>query len=144
MIALTAAMQQTAPAVIRETLRVKTVLVLGDSLSEGFRLPPRQAWPVLVAEKLRRIDPGFRVTNASASGSTTAGGLHRLSAHLGNKVDIFILELGINDAFRGIPVEQIRQNLQSIIDKVKARNPTAAIVIVGMQFPVVTNDDDYV
>ncbi|MEY2491694.1 MAG: acyl-CoA thioesterase, partial [Verrucomicrobiota bacterium] len=42
------------------------------------------------------------------------------------------------------PVEQIRQNLQSIIDKVKARNPTAAIVIVGMQFPVVTNDDDYV
>jgi acyl-CoA thioesterase I len=138
------AMQQTASAVIRETSRVRTVLVLGDSLSEGFRLLPGDAWPMLVAEKLHRIDSGFQVRNASASGGTTTGGLRRLSAHLGNKVDIFVLELGINDAFRGVPVEQIRQNLQSIIDKVKARNPSAAIVVVGMQFPIVTNDDDYV
>jgi acyl-CoA thioesterase-1 len=144
LIALITALQQAAHPAIRETSGVRTVLVLGDSLSEGFRLPPGDAWPMLVAEKLHGIDPKFQVINASASGGTTAGGLRRLSTHLGNKVDIFVLELGINDAFRGVPVEQIRQNLQSIIDKVRGRSPNAAIVVVGMQFPIVTNDDDYV
>jgi acyl-CoA thioesterase-1 len=141
LIALITSMRQDTLAVTRESSRAKRMLVLGDSLSEGFRLLPRSAWPMLVAEKLQRIDPGFQVENASVSGGTTAGGLRRLPAHLGNKIDIFVLELGINDAFLGVPVEQIRQNLQSIIDKVKARNPNAAIVVVGMQFPIVTNDD---
>ena len=51
------------------------------------------------------------------------------------------MELGINDAFRGVPVEQIQKNLQQIIDKVKARNPTARVVIAGMQLPGYTGDD---
>jgi acyl-CoA thioesterase I len=143
-IALITSMRQDAQAFTRESSPVRRVLVLGDSLSEGFRLFPRDAWPMLVAEKLRRIDARFQVINASVSGGTTTGGLRRLPAYLGNKVDIFVLELGINDAFQGVPIEQIRQNSQSIIDKVKARHPNAAIVVVGMQFPIVTNDDDYV
>jgi len=81
------------------------------------------------------------VTNASQTGGTTEGGLERLPAHLKRKIDIFILELGINDAFRGVPVEQIQNNLQQIIDKVKARNPNVRVVIGGMQLPNYAADD---
>src|SRR5438067_1676066 len=92
-----------APAA--DSSQMKTIFVFGDSLSEGLAISPRQAWPMLLVEKLRPIGPNFRVINASASGSTTEGGLHRLPPHLEHPVDIFVLELGINDAFHGIPSE---------------------------------------
>jgi lysophospholipase L1-like esterase len=82
----------------------KSALVLGDSLSEGFRLNPGDAWPALVAERLRKVDPHFHLVNASVSGSTSAGGLRRLPSYLNRPIDIFILELGINDAFLSVPV----------------------------------------
>ena len=123
---------------------MKTIFVFGDSLSEGLGISPRQAWPMLLVEKLRPIGPNFRVINASASGSTTEGGLHRLPPHLEHPVDIFVLELGINDAFHGIPVEQTRANLQSIIDRVKTRNPNVAVVILGMQIPFAAPESEYV
>jgi len=119
----------------------KTILVLGDSLSQGFGLTPGEAYPMLLAKKLRAVGLNFQVTNASAAGGTTEGGLERLPAHLKRKIDIFILELGINDAFRGVPVDQIQNNLQQIIDKVKARNPNVRVVIAGMQLPNYTTDD---
>src|SRR5438045_171093 len=123
--------------------QMKTIFVFGDSLSEGVAITPRQAWPMLLVEKLRPIGPNFRVINASASGGTTEGGLRRLPPHLEHPIDIFILELRINDAFNGIPVEQTRENLQSMIDQVKARNPSASVVIVGMQFPIAAPDSEY-
>jgi acyl-CoA thioesterase-1 len=113
----------------------KTILVLGDSLSQGFGLTPSEAYPILLAKKLRAAGLNFQVTNASAAGGTTEGGLERLPAHLKRKIDIFIVELGINDAFRGVPVDQIQNNLQQIVDKVKARNPRVRVVIAGMQLP---------
>ncbi len=115
--------------------RMKTILVLGNSLSEGFQLKSSEAYPLLLADKLRAAGLNFQVTNASASGGTTEGGLQRLPSHLKRKIDIFILELGINDAFRGVPVDQIQSNLQEIIDKVKTRNPSVRVVIAGMQLP---------
>ena len=115
--------------------RMKTILVLGDSLSEGFQLKSSEAYPLLLADKLRAAGFDFRVTNASASGGTTEGGLQRLPSHLKRKIDIFILELGINDAFRGVPVDRIQSNLQEIIDNVKTRNPSVRVVIAGMQLP---------
>jgi len=120
---------------------MKTILVLGDSLSDGFQLKRSDAYPALIANKLRAAGLNFQVTNASASGGTTEGGLERLPAHLKRKIDIFILELGINDAFRGVPVDQIQANLQTIIDEVKARNPRARVVIAGMQLPNYAADD---
>ena len=119
----------------------KTILVLGDSLSQGFGLASSEAYPMLLAKKLRAAGLNFQVTNASAAGGTTEGGLERLPAHLKRKIDIFILELGINDAFRGVPVDQIRNNLQQIIDKVKTRNPHVRVVIAGMQLPNYAADD---
>src|SRR5207237_8106019 len=79
----------------------------------------------------------------SGCGSTKVGGIARLPTHLDHPIDIFILELGVNDAFNGIPVEQTRANLQSMIDQVKARNPSASMVIVGMQFPIAAPDSEY-
>src|SRR6266496_1458753 len=113
----------------------KAILVFGDSLSDGFMLPRSEAYPALLAKKLQAAGLNFQVTNASAAGGTTQGGLERLPPHLKHRIDIFILELGINDAFRGRPVDQIQNNLQQIIDKVKARNPNVRVVIAGMQLP---------
>ena len=96
---------------------------------------------MLLAKKLDAAGLNFQVTNASQTGGTTEGGLERLPAHLKRKIDIFILELGINDAFRGVPVEQIQNNLQQIIDKVKARNPNVRVVIGGIQLPNYAADD---
>ena len=124
--------------------RMKAILVLGDSLSEGFQLKPSEAYPLLLANKLRAAGLNFQVTNASATGGTTEGGLERLPTHLKRKVAIFILQLGINDAFRGLPVDQIQNNLQQIIDKVKARNPNVRVVIAGMAAPKAFGADDYV
>ena len=120
---------------------MKRILVLGDSLSGGFGLKPSEAYPALLANKLRAAGLNFQVTNASQTGGTTDGGLERLPGHLKRKIDIFILELGINDAFRGVPVDQIQNNLQQIIDKVKARNPDVRVVIAGMQQPNYATDD---
>ena len=126
------------PATATET---KTILVFGDSLSDGFMLKRSEAYPALLAKKLRAAGLNFLVTNASASGGTTDGGLERLPPHLRHKIDVLILELGINDAFRGVPIDQIQNNLQQIIDKVKAKNPNARVVIAVIQLRGHAADD---
>ena len=120
---------------------MKTIFVFGDSLSDGFMLKRSQAYPALLAKKLQAAGLNFQVINASASGGTTEGGLERLPPHLKRRIDIFILELGINDAFRGLAVDVIQTNLQQMVDKVKAQNPNARIVIAGMQLPNYSADD---
>jgi acyl-CoA thioesterase I len=126
------------PATATET---KTILVFGDSLSDGFMLKRSEAYPALLAKKLHAVGLNFLVTNASASGGRTNGGVERLPPHLKHKIDILVLELGINDAFRGVSIDQIQNNLQEIIDKVKARNPNARVVIAGIQLPRYSADD---
>ena len=120
---------------------IKWILVFGDSLSDGYGLKRSQAYPALLAAKLDAVGLPYQVINSSATGDTTDSGLRRLPPHLKHNsdsrrersIDIFILELGINDAFRGVPVDEIRKNLQAIIDQVKARNPSVRIIICGMQ-----------
>jgi acyl-CoA thioesterase-1 len=134
---------QTAAPAKRDASNVITIVALGDSLTAGYGLSRKQAYPALLAEKMRAAGYEFEVVNAGSSGDTTTGGLRRLSAILRahKKIDIFILELGINDAFRGAPIDQIRANLQAIIDQVRARQPGVAIVIAGMQLPDYSSDD---
>ncbi len=128
-------------AQVASAAEMKAILVFGDSLSDGFMLKRSEAYPALLAKKLHADALNFQVTNASAAGGTTEGGLERLPPHLKRKIDIFILELGINDAFRGLSVDQIQNNLQQIIDKVKARNPNVRVVIAAMQLPNYSADD---
>jgi acyl-CoA thioesterase-1 len=132
---------QSAPLTRRDVPKVQTVLVLGDSLAAGYRLERAQAFPALLAKKAGTTGFNVRVLNAGVSGDTTAGGLRRLPNLLDHRIDILVLELGINDAFRGVPIEQIRSNLQSIIDRAKARFPGVRILIAGMQLPQFAEDD---
>src|SRR5216110_724541 len=124
---------QSAQPAKRDPSNVITIVALGDSLTAGFGLSRKQAYPALIAEKMRAAGYEFEVVNAGSSGDTTTGGLRRLPAILRahKKIDIFILELGINDAFRGVPVDEIRANLQAMIDQVKAGNPSVRVVIAG-------------
>lgn len=116
------------------------ILVFGDSLSDGFLLPRDQAWPALLIPKFRAAKLDAEILNASQSGGTTNDGLERLGPHLKRRIDIFVLELGINDVFQGTPVGQIRENLQEIIDRVKRAHPRARIIICGMQLPNYSSD----
>jgi acyl-CoA thioesterase-1 len=134
---------ETAEPAKRDASNVITIVAFGDSLTAGYGLSRQQAYPALIAEKMRAAGYEFEVVNAGSSGDTTTGGLDRLPAILRahKKIDIFILELGINDAFRGVPIDQIRANLQAIIDRLRARQPGVAIVIAGMQLPDYSSDD---
>ena len=131
----------TAHAVRNDSSRMKTIFVFGDSLSDGFQLKRSQAYPALLLDKLRADGLDFEVVNASQSGGTTTGGIARLPPHLKRKIDVFILELGINDAFLGVPIDRIEANLQSIVDQVKARNPNVRVIIAGLQLPNYSADD---
>ncbi|HEX7517444.1 MAG TPA: arylesterase [Chthoniobacterales bacterium] len=135
---------QSAQATSRDVSKVITILALGDSLTAGYGLSRKEAYPALIAEKMRTVNYQFEVINAGWSGDTTAGGLRRLAALLHTrKIDILIIELGINDAFRGVPIEQMRANLQAIIDQTRARPAGVSIIIAGMQLPL-SSSDDYV
>ena len=135
-IVLCLASSQSAEAARRDPSGVRTILMLGDSLTDGYGLSRRQAYPALIAEKLRSAGFKYEVINAGVSGDTTAGGLRRIPNYLKQNIDVFVLELGINDAFRGVPIDAMRANLQGIIDRTRARNPKVAIVIAGMQLPL--------
>jgi acyl-CoA thioesterase-1 len=113
----------------------KVILFFGDSLTAGYGLSPDQAFPALVERALNKANKNVKVINAGLSGETSAGGLSRIDWTLRQPVDIFVLELGANDGLRGLPLEQTKRNLQDIIDKVKAKNPNARIVLAGMMVP---------
>ena len=117
------------------------MLVLGDSLAAGYGLRRSEAFPALLMEKANATGLDLNVINAGATGGTTADGLHRLPPLLHRHVDVLVIELGINDAFRDVPVPQIRANLQKIIDLTRARYPQVKIVIAGMQLPRYSADD---
>jgi acyl-CoA thioesterase-1 len=119
----------------KTTQAVKTIIFFGNSLTAGFGLDPSEAFPALIQQKIDSSHLHYKVVNAGVSGETSSGGNSRVDWILKQPVDVFILELGANDGLRGIPVTETRKNLQSIIDKVKARYPQAKLVLAGMQVP---------
>ena len=115
--------------------RTKALVFLGDSLTAGFGLQPSEAFPALIAEKVRAAGLPFEVQNAGLSGDTSAGALRRVDWLLQRPIDVLVIELGGNDGLRGLSVKSLKTNLQKLIDKAKAKNPTLKIVITGMQIP---------
>ncbi len=113
----------------------KIIVFFGNSLTAGYGLKMSEAYPALIQSRIDSLGLPYSVINAGVSGETTAAGNSRVDWILENPVDIFFLELGGNDGLRGIPVDETRKNLQSIIGKVKARYPLAGIVLAGMQVP---------
>lgn len=111
-----------------------TLLVFGDSLSAGYGLKNGEAWPALLAERLRKSHPHYSVVNASVSGETSAGGRTRLPAALDrHRPRIVILALGANDGLRGLAPDALRGNLKAMIGT--ARSAGAKVLLVGMEMP---------
>ena len=113
------------------------IVVLGDSLSAGYGLPPNTGWVPLLTQRLTATPPGknhYTVVNSSISGDTTSGGRSRLPSTLARvHPSIVIVELGANDALRGLPMSVTQANLEAIIEASQAAG--AKVVLVGMQIP---------
>ncbi len=113
------------------------VLALGDSLTAGYELDPDYAFPVRLEATLRDGGVDATVINAGVSGDTSSGGLTRLDWAVSDvpngQPDLAIIELGANDALRGIEPSLTKQNLQAIIEYFQARDVT--VLLVGMQAP---------
>ncbi len=113
----------------------KSILFLGNSLTAGYGLGIEQAFPNLIQHKIDSLGWKYHVMNAGLSGETTAGGLRRVDWLLTQKVDVLVLELGGNDALRGIDLQSTKNNLQKIIDRIRAKYPHVRIIIAGMLAP---------
>lgn len=110
------------------------ILVVGDSLSAEYGLKRGSGWVDLLKQSISTSHPHVEIINASISGDTTSGGLSRLKALLERTTpDIVLIELGANDALRGLPLEMTRNNLVSMIKLVKEANAKPALA--GMQIP---------
>jgi acyl-CoA thioesterase-1 len=111
----------------------RVILAFGDSLVAGLGVPPEAAFPAQLEARLNAQGNAIRVVNAGVSGDTTAGGLARIDRALADKPDIVLLELGANDALRGIQPAIVRANLDAIITKIQQSG--AKLVITGMLAP---------
>ena len=110
------------------------MLVLGDSLSAEYGLPRGSGWVALLEAKLARERVAATLVTASISGDTTSGGRSRLPALLAQlKPDVVVIELGGNDALRGLPLTMTQDNLTAMVRAAKASG--ARVLLVGMQVP---------
>lgn len=113
----------------------KIILFYGNSLTAAYGLDTKEGFPNRIQQRLDSLGLEYKVINSGLSGETTSGGLNRLDWVLNQPVDIFVLELGANDGLRGIPISESMNNLQSMIDMVKGKNPETKIILAGMQIP---------
>jgi len=109
------------------------VLVVGDSLSAEYGLARGSGWVRLLSDRIAAYAPQYSVVNASISGDTTSGGRARLTALLREAPDVVVLELGANDGLRGLSVDAMRDNLQSMVDA--CQKAGARVLLVGIHVP---------
>lgn len=120
-----------APAASGQGERV--IVAFGDSLTAGYGVAPEEAYPALLAARLRHEGYRYHVVNAGVSGDTTAGGLRRVDWALKARPEIVLLELGANDALRGLDLGQVRANLDGIVTRFEAAG--ARVLLLGMRLP---------
>jgi acyl-CoA thioesterase-1 len=109
------------------------IVALGDSLTAGLGIPREHAYPSVLEAKLRAEGRAIEVINAGVSGDTSADGLRRTNWALDGNVRLLILALGANDGLRGLPVDQMKANLQGIIHRARQRG--IPVLLVGMEAP---------
>lgn len=117
------------------TGRRRRVLLLGTSLTAGYGLDPSEAYPTLLQRAADSAGFNVEFVNAGVSGETSAGARARTDWLLRAPTDVFVLETGANDGLRGTSPGQLRQNLTAILRSVKAKQPTAQLVLVQMEAP---------
>ena len=115
-------------------LAAKTLLVFGDSLSAGYGIRPQEAWPALLEKRLSERRLNYNVANLSISGETTAGGRSRLAAVLReHRPSVVVIALGANDGLRGLPLAQMRANLEHMVTI--SQQAGARVALLGMRLP---------
>jgi acyl-CoA thioesterase-1 len=123
----------TAPAAAAAVSDRPRIVFLGDSLTAGLGLAPADIVSTRIQARLDRAGYNYEVVNAGVSGDTSAGGLSRLEWSLDGNVEILVLELGANDGLRGLPVDQMKRNLETIIRQAEARD--IDVLLTGMEAP---------
>ena len=119
--------------------QTKTILILGDSLTEGYGIQRKEAFPWLVEQDLNKKFPdcNVKIINGGISGSTSAGALSRLQRHfeqLDQKPDLVMIALGANDGLRGLSLDSMKQNLQEAISWLL--NNKVKVILAGLQIPL--------
>ena len=112
---------------------VPRLVALGDSLTAGLGLAADEAYPARLQERLDVAGYHLQIVNAGVSGDTTAGGLRRLEWALDGDAEVLIVALGGNDGLRGLPVDQMKNNLSQIISTATARG--VEVLLAGMEAP---------
>ncbi|MBD8892130.1 arylesterase [Roseibium litorale] len=115
------------------------LVVLGDSLSAGYLLGAGEGFPEQLQQALKEKGYDVEVVNAGVSGDTSSGGLSRLDWSVGPDADAVIVELGANDMLRAIPPEKTRENIGTIVSRLKERG--VAVLIAGMMAQRNLGDD---
>ena len=123
--------QEVAPAPISGETPQGVIVCMGDSLTAGYRVDEREAFPALLAERLRADDYHYEVINAGVSGETSSGALARLDWMLTLAPDIVILETGANDGLRAVDPALTRRNIEAIVTRLKAEG--IVVILAGMQ-----------
>ena len=113
----------------------KAIVFFGNSLVAAYQLSLEEGFVALIQQKIDSLGLEYTCVNAGISGETTADGVNRIDWVLQQPMDVFVLELGANDALRGLPISESVKNLQTIVDKVRTARPTCKIVIAGMLAP---------
>lgn len=110
------------------------IVVLGDSISAGYGIEVEGGWVALVQKKLTESNSKYKISNASISGDTSAGGLARIDPILtAQKPAILLLQLGANDGLRGLSPVEMKNNLAEIVRR--AQKSGAKVILLGMKIP---------
>jgi acyl-CoA thioesterase-1 len=121
---------------------LRKILFFGDSLTAGYGLssPDTESFPALIRQKILAENFPYTIINAGLSGDTSSGGLSRIDYWLSQSIDVFVLELGINDFMRGFSSSTTLNNLDMILDRVSIKFPDCKLVIMGMDVPPFLSD----
>lgn len=118
-----------------EATRTPVVVFFGTSLTAGYGLDPEQAFPALIEKKARDEGMPIKVVNAGLSGETSAGAVRRIDWVLRTPADLVVIEVGANDALRGLSTDAARSNLERVVAAVRAKQPQAKLALIQMEAP---------
>jgi acyl-CoA thioesterase-1 len=126
-------LNNTINSAFSENLNTKVITTYGDSLTAGYGLNAEDSYPSVLQKKLEKEGYNYKVVNSGQSGDTTSAALNRIGWVIKTKPEIVILELGGNDALRGMPPENAKKNLETIIEKLQSNK--IKILLAGMKAP---------
>ena len=106
---------------------------VGTSLTAGYGLDPDSAYPLLIQQMIDNAKLNYTVVNAGVSGETSAALLRRIDWLLQQPFDVLVIETGANDGLRGIPIAEMRRNIESVIARARSARPNAKIVLIQME-----------